>query len=152
MLNKEINSLIKDAMLQNDKDLLNVLRLIKSEFTKSEKDGVILNEVTETKILMKMVSQREDAIKQYMEGNRQDLVENEQKELDIIKEYIPNQPTEEEIVEFVSVIITAYKMSKEDGYKISMKDMKPILTIVQEKYSTVNGKIVAKVVQSFINN
>lgn len=152
MLNKEINSLIKDAMLHNDKDLLNVLRLIKSEFTKSEKDGVILNEVTETKILMKMVSQREDAIKQYMEGNRQDLVENEQKELDIIKEYIPNQPTEEEIVEFVSAIITAYKMSKEDGYKISMKDMKPILSIVQEKYSTVNGKIVAKVVQSFINN
>lgn len=152
MLNKEINSLIKDAMLHNDKDLLNVLRLIKSEFTKSEKDGIILNEVTETKILMKMVSQREDAIKQYMEGNRQDLVENEQKELDIIKEYIPKQPTEEEIVEFVSAIITAYKMSKEDGYKISMKDMKPILTIVQEKYSTVNGKIVAKVVQSFINN
>lgn len=152
MLNIEINNLIKDAMINNNKELLNVLRLIKCEFTKCEKDGIALNEVAETKILMKMVSQREDAIKQYMKGNRQDLVECEQKELDIIKEYIPKQPTEEEIIEFVSAIITDYKMSKEDGYKISMKDIKPILSIVQEKYSTVDGKIVSKTVQSFINN
>lgn len=98
-----------------------------------------------------MVSQREDSIKQYIIGNRQDLVENEQRELNIIKGYIPKQPTEEEIIEHTSAIMTAYKVTKEEGYKLSMKDMKPILNIVQEKYPSVNGKIVSKVLQDIIN-
>lgn len=151
MLNKEINSYLSNAMLNKDKELLNILRLIKSEFTKAEKDGIILDEITETKILMKMVSQREDSIKQYIIGNRQDLVENEQRELNIIKGYIPKQPTEEEIIEYTSAIINTYKVTKEEGYKLSMKDMKPILNIVQEKYPSVNGKIVSKVLQDIIN-
>ena len=132
MLNTEINNLIADAMKNKNNELLNVLRLIKSEFTKAEKDGITLDEVTETKILLKMISQREDSIKQYIEGNRQDLVESEQKELDIIKEYTPKQPTREEIAEYTSATITTYKLSKEKGFKLSMKDMEPILNIVQE--------------------
>ena len=40
---------------------------------------------------MKMVSQREDSINQFKQANRLDLAENEQKELDIIKEYAPKQ-------------------------------------------------------------
>lgn len=150
MLHKDINKLIAEAMKNKNNELLNVLRLIKSEFTKAEKDGISLDEVSESKILLKMASQREDSIKQYMEGNRQDLVENEQKELDIIKEYIPKQPTEEEIVEYTSATITAYKVAKEEGYKLSMKDMKPILNIVQEKYPSVNGKIVSQTLQNFL--
>ena len=47
MLNKEINSYLSNAMLNKDKELLNILRLIKSEFTKAEKDGIILDEITE---------------------------------------------------------------------------------------------------------
>lgn len=150
MLNTEINNLIADAMKNKNNELLNVLRLIKSEFTKAEKDGIMLDEVTETKILLKMISQREDSIKQYIEGNRQDLVESEQKELDIIKEYTPKQPTGEEIAEYTSATITTYKLSKEKGFKLSMKDMKPILNIVQEKYPSANGKIVSQTLQKII--
>ena len=150
MLNKEINVLIANAMKAKDTELLNVLRLIKSEFTKSEKDGNVLDEITESKILLKMVSQREDAIKQYMEGNRNDLVEKEQKELDIINTFVPKQPTEEELYEYTCSVITTYRAVQATSYVITMKDMKPILTLVQEKYPSANGKIVSKALQSFI--
>lgn len=150
MLNKEINNLIADAIKSKNSDRLNVLRLIKSEFIKTEKDGIVLDDISETKILLKMVSQREDAIKQYKEGNRIDLVEKEQKELDIINTFVPKQPTEEELYEYTCSVITTYRAVQATTYVITMKDMKPILTLVQEKYPSANGKIVSKALQNFI--
>lgn len=150
MLNKEINNLIADAIKSKNSDRLNVLRLIKSEFIKTEKDGIVLDDISETKILLKMVSQREDAIKQYKEGNRIDLVEKEQKELDIINTFVPKQPTEEELYEYTCSVITTYCAVQATTYVITMKDMKPILNLVQEKYPSANGKIVSKALQKFI--
>lgn len=150
MLNKEINNLIADAIKSKNSDRLNVLRLIKSEFIKAEKDGIVLDDISETKILLKMVSQREDAIKQYKEGNRTDLVEKEQKELDIINTFVPKQPTEEELYNYTIEVIILYGTIKGEEYVLSMKDMKPILNLVQEKYPSANGKIVSKALQNFI--
>lgn len=150
MLNKEINNLIADAIKSKNSDRLNVLRLIKSEFIKTEKDGIVLDDISETKILLKMVSQREDAIKQYKEGNRIDLVEKEQKELDIINTFVPKQPTEEELYNYTIEVIILYGTIKGEEYVLSMKDMKPILNLVQEKYPSANGKIVSKALQKFI--
>lgn len=151
MINSKLNELIAEAMKNHESDKLAVLRLIKSEFTKAEKDGVVLDDIAETKILLKMATQREDSIKQYLEGGRMDLVESEKKELEIINEFTPKQPTEEEIEEFTCGVITAYKLTKGEGYALSMKDMKPILTIVQSTYPSVNGKVVSKTLNMVIN-
>lgn len=151
MLSNKLNELIADAMKNHENDKLTVLRLIKSEFTKAEKDGITLDDVSETKILLKMAAQREDSIKQYTDGGRMDLVENETKELNIINEFTPKQPTEEEIEDYTRSVITAYKLAKDSGYVLSMKDMKPILNIVQEKYPSVNGKIVSKTLNQIIS-
>ena len=67
MLYTEIDKLIANAMKERNIELLNVLKLIKSELVKAEKDGVTLDEVSETKILLKMLSQREDSIRQYVD-------------------------------------------------------------------------------------
>ena len=75
MISSKLNELIAYAMKNHENEKLTVLRLIKSEFTKAEKDGVVLNDVSETKILLKMASQREDSIKQYLDGGRIDLAE-----------------------------------------------------------------------------
>ena len=47
--------------------------------------------------------------------------------------------------------IDAYIEQNDSDYQISMKDMKPILSMVQEKYPTANGKIVSKVLKEKIN-
>ena len=97
-----------------------------------------------------MLSQREDSIRQYIDGGRKDLADNEQKEIDIIKQFVPEQPTDEEIEEYTRGCISAYILSKKAGESLSMKDMKPLMNIVKEKYPSANGKIISKVLGSLI--
>lgn len=144
-MKERIVELMKESMLQKDSTRTSVLRSIKAAFTNFEKEGKTLTEADEVKILMKLKSQREDAINQFKSANREDLVENEQKELDVLIEYIPKQPSEDEIKEYTQSIID--KMKSENG-SISMKDMKSILSKVQEQYPTVNGKIVSECVKN----
>lgn len=150
----QIDELIKDAMHQKNRELLNVLKLIKAEFLKKQTEsGRKTKELTEEeqiKVLLKMASQREDSIKQYIDGGRQDLADAEKKELDIISEFTPKQPTDEELSEYVRGVLTAYCVTKDEGYKLSMKDMKPIMNIVKEKYPTANGKIVSQTLMQVI--
>lgn len=150
MLHTEIDKHIANAMKERNIELLNVLKLIKSELVKAEKDGITLDEVSETKILLKMLSQREDSIRQYIDGGRKDLADNEQKEISIIKQFVPEQPTDEEIEEYTRTCISTYVLTKKAGESLSMKDMKPLMNIVKEKYPSANGKIISKVLGSLI--
>lgn len=152
MISNKIDEMIASALKNRETDLLNVLKLIKTEFVNAKHNNVELNEVNEVKILLKMASQREDSIQQYINGGRNDLAEAEKKELEIIKSYTPKQATDEEIAEYTSGVITVYKASKEDGYTLSMKDMKPIMSIVKEKYPNANGKVVSTTLMKVINN
>lgn len=152
MISNKIDEMIATAMKNREKELLEVLKLIKCEFVKATKDGVELNDVSETKILLKMCSQREDSIRQYIDGGREDLANAEKVELEVINSFLPKQATDEEIEDFTRATLTAYCLTQDENHKLSMRDMKPILTIVQEKYPNANGKLVAKVLSGIINN
>ncbi len=151
----QIDELIKDAMHQKNRELLNVLKLIKAEFLKKQTEpGRKSKELTEDeqiKVLLKMVSQREDSIRQYIDGGRQDLADAEKREVEIINNFTPKQPTDDELAEYVSGVISAYRLTKEDGYTLSMKDMKPIMSIVREKYPTANGKVISDTLKKVID-
>lgn len=152
MIHDKIDEMIASALKNRETDLLNVLKLIKTEFVNAIHSKVELNETNEVKILLKMAAQREDSIQQYINGGRNDLAEAEKKELDIIKSYTPKQASDEEIAEYTSGVIMSYKASKEEGYALSMKDMKPIMTFVKEKYPNANGKIVSMTLNKIINS
>lgn len=144
MLYTRLNSLIAEAMKNKDNDRVSVLRLIKTELVKKEKEGKELTEAIEGAVLMKMVSQREDSINQFKQANRMDLVENEEKELNIIKEFAPKQVSDEDIITETEKVIANM------GGTVTMKDMKNILVEVQKVYPTANGKIISQVVKSHI--
>ena len=152
MISNKIDEMIASAMKNREKELLEVLKLVKCEFVKATKDGVELNDVTETKILLKMCSQREDSIRQYVDGGREDLANAEKAELNVINSFLPKQATDEEIENFTRATISTYCLTMDEGHKRSMRDMKPILTIVQEKYPNANGKLVSKVLNGIVNN
>lgn len=97
-----------------------------------------------------MCSQREDSIRQYVDGGREDLANAEKAELNVINSFLPKQATDEEIENFTRETISAYCLTMNEGHNLSMKDMKPILSIVQDKHPTANGKIVAKILNSVI--
>jgi uncharacterized protein YqeY len=147
----DINKYIADAMKKREREKLDTLKLIKAELVKAEKDGITLDDAKETKILIKMVEQRKDSISQYIKGGRNDLAEAEQKEIDVINEFIPEQPTDEDIEKYTNDAITHYIEQNDSDYLISMKDMKAILSMVQEKCPMANGKIVSKVLKDRIN-
>lgn len=146
MLSTKIDNLISESLKNQDHNRLSVLRLIKAELVKKEKDGVKLDEKSEGVILQKMISQREDSIKQYNSAGRKDLVESETIELNIIKEYAPKQVSDDEIKNKAREVINDLSKSKQ----ITMKDTKEIISIVQETYPTANGKIISQVIKEFI--
>lgn len=126
---------------------LPVYRLIKAEFLRWTKDnpGKQFDASVEAKILKKMYDQRCESIEIYKKNARNDLVEAELLELSAILPFMPKEPSAEE-VELCTVQII--KDIFEDN--VSMKDVKKILSLVQEKLPGASGKLVSQVVKEHI--
>lgn len=149
MLTEKLNSLIAEAMKAGDKERTEVLRLIKTALVNVEKSGVKLTEDTELKTLMKMVSQREESIKQYTEAGRDELAQQEAYEIGVIKEFIPEQPSDDEVNGYIDLVIAEYRATHDES--LSMKDMKPIMDIVKAQYNLPTvGKLVSARVKAQI--
>lgn len=145
---KEIQDLISQALKTGDTRKLNTLRLIKSEFLLAEKNKVEITDSVEIKILSKMITQRQDSIEQYKKANRWDLAQKEEEEIAIIKQYLPEQPNEEFLKNYIRKCIDGYK---ETNPSLSMKDMKPIMNIVKEKYDfPIVGKLISEVLKEYL--
>ena len=126
-LKNTIDIQIKESMLNKNKSRLIALRAIKSAILLNEKsgEGEDLNEI---KLLMKLIKQRKDSYKLYVEQNRQDLAKKEQIEIDIIEEFLPKQLTDEDLEKEIELII------KEVG-AASMKDMGKVMASANKKLS-----------------
>ena len=103
MINEKITEMIMTATKNRETDKAAVYKLIKNEFLKykTAKNSKPLDESTEIALLQKMVKQREDSIVSFKEGNRLDLVENEEKEIKIISELLPAVPTIEDVTNWI---------------------------------------------------
>ena len=103
MINEKITEMIMTATKNRETDKAAVYKLIKNEFLKykTAKNAKPLDESTEIALLQKMVKQREDSIISFKEGNRLDLVENEEKEIKIISELLPAVPTIEDVTNWI---------------------------------------------------
>ena len=133
-------------MRSKDNDRVNILRLIKNELVRKEKDGVTINDSVEATVLNKMVSQREDSIEQFTKANRMDLVEKETIELNLLKEYAPKATSIEDIEIEVKKIID----SLGEGYILSMKDMKTVMSGVKSVYPTSNSKDISDIFRKML--
>lgn len=121
-------------------------KLIKAEFLRWVKDNPDKNfdEAVEAKILKKMHTQRMESAELYKKAGRNSLAENEKFEASVIEQFLPKEPSEEEITkETTSIIENEFKGN------VTMKDMKRILSLVQVKYPEASGKIVSNIVKSY---
>ena len=126
-LKNTIDIQIKESMLNKNKSRLIALRAIKSAILLNEKSGEGAD-LDEIKLLMKLIKQRKDSLKLYLEQNRQDLANTEQVEIDIIEEFLPKQLTDEDLKKEIEIII------KEIGAE-SMKDMGKVMASANKKLS-----------------
>jgi uncharacterized protein len=106
-LTAKINDDIKQAMLAKDRDKLAALRDIKAKLLLEATKGgsAEVSEAAEMAILNKLYKQRMEAADIYRTQGRTDLLEDEVRQSDIIKQYLPAQMTEEEIRKAVAEII-----------------------------------------------
>lgn len=143
LLRDKLTELIGESMKARNHERTETLRLIKAELLKAETaDRNAYNEQVETKTLLKMIASHKDSIAQF--AGRQDLIDKEEAELRIIQEFAPKEVSEEEIISYTKEVISNRET------KPTMKDMKEILSTVQAKYPTANGKTVSSVLKSCI--
>ena len=126
------------------------LVLIKSELIRENKNNkeYHLSVDEEISLLNNMAEKRKENVKDYRNNGRPELAEAEQKELEVINEFLPTMPSEGEIKQFISDKIDEYLVSQVEGYKLSMKDMGNIKGIVNATYPTVNGGVIKDVLMS----
>lgn len=140
---ENLDNLIKEALLAKDQNLLKTLRLIKSELTNVEKrKSSPLTEEDKVKVLSKMKEERKENVSTYKTANREDLAEEEMGELKVIESLLPKEPTEREISDETSKTILALLLTKEDGYKLQMRDLGQVMKVVKSKYPTADGKLI----------
>ena len=143
-IEEKINESIKNSMKEENSLRLDSLRAIKSailiEKTKSGSKDQIEESVV-LKILQKMVKQRNDSAKIYLEQNRKELADVEVSQANIISEFLPTQLSESELSEIIDKVI------EEVGAE-SMKDMGKVISKVNERVSgQAEGRVIAEIVK-----
>ena len=148
-IENKINESIKDSMKSKDSIRLESLRAIKSaillEKTKTGSKDKVSEEII-LKILQKMVKQRNDSAKIYIEQERGELAEVEISQAKIISEFLPEQLSESELSKIIDSVIT-------DLNAESMKDMGKVIANVNLKVSgKAEGRVIAEMVKNKLMN
>ena len=144
-LYKQIQNDMYNAMKSGNREDANTLRTTLSKL----KDKVIekrqdLSKEEEVKILQTLVKQRKESIELYEKGGRNELVEAEQKELEIINNYLPKMMDESDIKSIVKTVIDEVSAT-------SMADMGKIMPEVMKRgKGLIDGKSAQKFVQELI--
>jgi uncharacterized protein YqeY len=140
---EKLNNELKSAMKAQQKARVNALRLLISDLKKEKIDkGGELTAEQELKVLLTAAKRRKEAIEAYQKGNRQDLVEIERQELEIINEYLPKQMSDEEIASEVKKIV-------EETGASSIKDLGKVMA---EAMKRLKGKADGKKVQTIVRS
>lgn len=142
-LREKINDDLKDAMKSGDKVRLETLRMIRAQVLEFEKSGVgrEMTEEDDMKILLSAVKKRKESIEQYEKAGRKELVEKEQRELEIIQHYLPKQMSKEEAEKIITTIIAETGAS-------SAKDFGKVMSAaMKELKGKIDGKIINDIVK-----
>ena len=135
-LKDKIETNYKNSLKSKDKASISTYRLIlasikdldianRSGSNKKETDDEDIK-----KLIKKMIKQRSESIEIYKKNNRQDLLEVEQKEQDILSSFLPKQLSEEEIKKICTETVSALGAS-------SIKDMGKVMGELKKKYADI---------------
>ena len=125
---------LKDAMRARDAQKISTIRLINAAIkdrdiairSEDNLEGVSDEEILS--ILSKMIKQRKESAKQYEEGGRLELAQQELEEIEIIENFLPRQLDLNEIEQIVKKIILEINAN-------SLRDMGKVMSLLKENYS-----------------
>ena len=145
MYSEKIDKMIMEALKAGEKIKAGAFRMLKSEFLvfKTAKNAKPLDDAAEISIIKKMIKQRQDAAKEYLEAGRLELADNELDEAAVLKVLLPAEITEEQIKEVVKEVANTTVPIK--------KNMGVFMKAVKAKYPTSDGKLVSQIVSTFLS-
>ena len=149
-LRKKIEAKLNETLKAKDKNIYPTLRLVISAIkdaeiagrTKGQKE---LSDSDITSILKKMIKQRNESCEVYKKAGRNELLENEIKEIQVISLFIPKQLSEEETEKICKEVIKSSEAS-------SMKDMGKVMGVLKSKHAdTLDFSKVSLILKKLLN-
>jgi hypothetical protein len=139
---EQIEEGIRGALKGKDTIRVSVLRMLLTSLSYKEIERK--RPTTEEEfyaVVRTMMKQHSESIESFKKGNRPDLVEKEEKELEILREFVPAQMSEDEILQEVEQAVSLA------GAK-DQKDMGKVMKLLMEKLaSRVDGKVLSEIVR-----
>jgi len=132
-----------EALKARDNRLVDVLRFLKSLIDKKEMQlpPGSLTEIEETKILNKELKDKEESREMFAKAGRNDLVEQLDYEIEIVKRYLPELISEEQVTKMVEEVIA----EKGNNFGMIMKE------VMIKTAGAVDGSIISRIVKEKIN-
>jgi uncharacterized protein YqeY len=149
-LRKKIEAKLNETLKAKDKNTYPTLRLVVSAIkdaeiagrTKGQKE---LSDSDITSILKKMIKQRNESCDVYKKAGRNELLENETKEIEVISSFLPKQLSEEETKKICEDAIKSSGAS-------SMKEMGKVMGILKSKHAdTLDFSKVSSIIKKLLN-
>lgn len=146
MLKEKLLNDLKDAMKEKDIIRKNTVQAIRTAVLQVEKDkGIEVTDEQIIDIIAKESKKRKDAAVEFEKSGREDLIEQNNKELEILAQYLPKQLSVEEIENIVKEVIQTVGAT-------SMKDMGTVMKTSKEKIGAAgDGKVISDVVKKLLS-
>lgn len=142
---EQLTNDMKESMKAKDKVTLGVVRMVKSSVSNEQiKLGHDLTADEELAVLSREMKQRVEELESYKDADREDLAEEIQGQIDVLKRYMPEQMSEEEVVAVVKETIAEVGAS-------SKADLGKVMGALMPKVKgKTDGKLVNQTVQSLL--
>ena len=146
MLKEKLLNDLKDAMRQKDEIKKNTVQLVRAAILQIEKDkGIDVTDEMIVDIIAKEVKKRKDAAVDFEKSGREDLTIQNNKEIEILSKYLPEQLSLEQIEEIVKKVIAEVGAT-------SMKDMGIVMKTAKQKIgAAADGKSINEAVRKLLN-
>ena len=132
---------MKEAMKSNDKPRLSIIRMIRSAVKNREIEvGKKLDDEGIMKVIQGMIRKGEEALEQFQNAGRTDLMEKEKNEIEILKSYLPQPLSQEEILKIIDETIRETQAS-------SLKDLGKVMKTLMAK---IGGKADGKQLNQWV--
>lgn len=147
-LEQNIMSDLKAAMKAKDQVALRTIRAVKAQIllAKTDGSGKELSEGDEIKMIQKMVKQRQESYDIFVKQGRDDLAVTEKEEIEVLKNYLPEQMDEASLTFFIQKLIS-------DTGASGMKDMGKVMGMASQKLAgKADGKSISAVVKNLLTS
>ena len=145
MLKEKLMEDLKDAMREKNNTRKNTVQMVRAAILQIEKDkGIEVDDAKILEIIAKEVKSKKDALVDFEKGGREDLIAQTNKEIAILREYLPKQLTHDELVEKIKGVISKVGAT-------SMKDMGVVMKEAKAEIGTAaDGKSINEVVKELL--